>query len=600
MSRHSTAILLALFAPGSLALGLATVTRAQDSANTKVPYVAAPAEVVAKIKEEGADRSKVMETLAMLSDVIGPRLTGSPQMKRANEWTRDKMAEWGLENAHLEAWGPFGKGWSLKKFSIQAVEPQCIPLIALPKAWSPGLEGGLTSKVVYFNPQSEEELQAFENKLTGTIVLVAAPRETPALFEPSAKRYTEGQLLDMANAPSPEDRPRRRFGAARPGGGNDDQAFRQKKEDFLRAAKPALLIEPSFRGDGGTVFVQSASVSRGALTDDEQARRKSPWAVDAPPIIPQVVMAIEHYNRLVRMVEAGETPTLEVTLDVEFHDADLMAYNTIAEIPGSDPSLKDEVVMLGGHLDSWHCGTGATDNASGCAVAMEAVRIIQALDLKPRRTVRVALWSGEEQGLYGSRAYVKQHFVKELKPAENASDGEGTSAPARPLANEGMDILPMTGMFGGGGLAGIEVTPEAESFNVYFNLDNGTGKIRGIYMEGNEAVRPIFRRWFEPFRADGAATLTISRTGGTDHMPFNAIGLPGFQFIQDPVEYDTRTHHSTMDVYDRLQADDLKQASIIMATMVYNAAMSDEKLPRRAVTPSAAPSQPVPTQTAAE
>ncbi len=347
---------------------------------------------------------------------------------------------------------------------------------------------------------------------------------------------------------------------------------------MLRKSGAALLIDPSFRGDGGTLFVQSASVSQAASTDDKDALGKRPWDQDAPDIIPQVVMAIEHYNRLVRMVEAGETPTLEVELEVAFHDDDPMAYNTIAEIPGTDTELKDEVVMLGGHLDSWHSGTGATDNASGCAVAMEAVRILKALDLKPRRTIRVALWSGEEQGLLGSRAYVMEHFVKSLNLGEDdgkSDENQDDEDKAEPR------MLPTSALSAGSSRPAPELTTEAERFNVYFNLDNGTGKIRGLYMEGNEAVRPIFRRWFAPFRDLAAGTLTISRTGGTDHMSFNAIGLPGFQFIQDPVEYNTRTHHSNMDVYDRLQADDMTQASILMATLVYNAAMSDAKLPRK-------------------
>jgi Zn-dependent M28 family amino/carboxypeptidase len=261
------------------------------------------------------------------------------------------------------------------------------------------------------------------------------------------------------------------------------------------------------------------------------------------------------------MLKAGEKVKAKVELSVAFHDDDLMAYNTVAEIPGTD--LKDEVVMLGGHMDSWHGGSGATDNGAGCAVGMEAMRILKALDLKPRRTIRLALWSGEEQGLYGSRAYVREHF------------GWFEPEPGRPADD-------MAAMFGGRNSGRpLEAKPDYEKFSVYFNLDNGTGKVRGVYMEGNEAVRPIFRRWLQPFVANGAATLTPSPTGGTDHMSFDAIGLPGFQFIQDPVEYETRTHHSNQDVFDRIQADDLKQASTIMAAFVYQAAMMDEKFPRK-------------------
>ena len=291
------------------------------------------------------------------------------------------------------------------------------------------------------------------------------------------------------------------------------------------------------------------------------ARRVSVYDKDAPKIPPQIVMAQEHYNRLVRMIEQGEKPKMVVDLSVQFHDEDLMAYNTVAEIPGTD--LKDEVVMLGGHMDSWHSGTGATDNAAGVSVAMEVVRILKALDLKPRRTIRIALWSGEEEGLLGSRAFVTQHFGG--SPASMFGGG-GPGGPGRPgAAASATDAAPK---------------PEYDKFQAYFNLDNGTGKIRGVYLQGNEAVRPIFRKWLQPFREMGATTLTISNTGGTDHQSFDGIGLPGFQFIQDEIEYETRTHHSNQDVFDRIQAEDMKQAATIMASFVYNAAMMDEKLPR--------------------
>jgi Zn-dependent M28 family amino/carboxypeptidase len=266
-------------------------------------------------------------------------------------------------------------------------------------------------------------------------------------------------------------------------------------------------------------------------------------------------MAKEHYNRLVRMIQQGEKPKIAVDLAVEFHNQDLMAYNTVAELPGTD--LKDEIVMLGGHLDSWHGGTGATDNAAGVAVAMEAVRILKALDLKPRRTVRIGLWTGEEQGIFGSKAYVTEHFRKAPETRGGPQSAEAETKEPEPTK------------------------PEYDKFSAYFNLDNGTGKIRGVYLQGNEAVRPTFRKWLQPFRSMGASTLSISNTGGTDHLSFDAVGLPGFQFIQDEIEYDTRTHHSNMDVYDRAQADDLKQAAVIMAAFVYNTAMLDEKLPRK-------------------
>ena len=281
--------------------------------------------------------------------------------------------------------------------------------------------------------------------------------------------------------------------------------------------------------------------------------------------MPQIVVAVEQYNRLVRMIQQGESLKMAVDLDVKFFDKDLMAYNSVAEIPGSD--LKDQVVMLGGHMDSWHSGTGATDNAAGVAVCMEAVRILKALNLQPRRTIRIALWTGEEEGLYGSSAYVKQHFGSRATPANRAAGGGAG------------------GGFGGGpgqaNLGALETKPEYEKLSGYFNLDNGTGKIRGIYLQGNEAARPIFREWLAPFKDMGATTVTIRNTGSTDHASFDAINLPGFQFIQDTIEYDTRTHHSNQDVYDRIQADDMKESAIIMAAFVYNTAMRDEMLPRK-------------------
>jgi carboxypeptidase Q len=567
---------------------------------------------IERIKEEGLKRSQVMATLSYLTDVIGPRLTGSPNLKRANEWTRDKLTAWGLKNARLEPWGPFGRGWSLTKFSAQITEPQCIPLIGYPKAWSPGTEGTLTAPVVYFDPKTEADFASFKGKVKGAIVLVSPPREVNARFEPLAARKTDSELLALADAAEPNARGLGRRGAqaraaatgpaptngragapAADGRGAGEQPrpgrfmmtperraemeFNRKKVQFLAEHGVGLLVDASNNGDGGTFFVQSATIpgaplpfgQGGQAAGGQAPRRISPWDKDAPKIPPQVTLAKEHYNRLVRMIEQGEHLTMAVEIAVQFHDSDPMAYNTVAEIPGTD--LKDEVVMLGGHMDSWHSGTGATDNGAGVSCAMEAVRILQALDLKPRRTVRIGLWTGEEQGLLGSRAFVKEHYNKTPQsmfggggPPQAGRDGDGRAP-------------------GGNGSSSADSAPKPEyaKFSAYFNLDNGTGKIRGVYMQGNEAVRPIFRKWLQPFREMGAATLTISNTGGTDHQSFDGIGLPGFQFIQDEIEYETRTHHSNQDVFDRIQADDMKQASVIMAAFVYNAATIDQKLPRK-------------------
>ncbi len=536
-----------------------------------------PNDPIERIKDEGMNRSQVMQTLSYLSDVIGPRLTNSPNMKRANEWTRDQLTKWGLQNAAAEPWGQFGRGWTLKRFSAQVSEPQAIPLIAYPKAWSPGLSAPLTADVVYIEARTEADLEKFKGKIKGKIVLTAPMRDVPAHFQAQGTRLSEKELLALADAPEPRPTGRGNFRGGRGGAGFQ---FANAKMRFFYEEGAALLVDPG-RGDGGTIFVQSASVVPPAPA--VPATPGTPTTTPAAPavrvydknatILPQMVVAIEHYNRIVRMLQAGQPVKMSVDLAVAYQDADLMAYNTVAEIPGTD--LKDEIVMLGGHMDSWHSGTGATDNAAGCAVTMEAVRIIQALGLKPRRTIRIALWSGEEQGLLGSRAYVAKHFGSmQPAPASTVSlnggaagngAGNGNGATAQSQAP------PMV----------LVKKPEYDRFSAYFNLDNGTGKIRGVYLQGNEGVRSLFRQWLAPFKDMGATTLSISNTGGTDHLAFDGIGLPGFQFIQDEIEYDTRTHHSNQDVYDRIQADDMKQAATIMAAFVYNTAMRDEKLPRK-------------------
>lgn len=576
LRRYTAVVLLILFLLSPVAIFAQQPAASASTTATQTPSASQtpakdPNDPIERIKDEGMNHSQVMQTLSYLSDVIGPRLTASPGMKRANEWTRDQLTKWGLQNAHLEAWGPFGRGWSLKRFSAQVVEPLGIPLIAYPKAWSPGTNGEVLANVVYVNAKDESELQNFKGKLKGAIVLTSPMREVKARFEAPGTRLSEKDLLALADAPEPRSGQRRNFQM------NAEQRaafqFNAHKAQFFQDEGAAVLIDPSRAGDGGTIFVQSATVPAPAGTDifAPGYRGTPPYDKNAPKILPQLVMAIEHYNRLARMIEAGEKVKMAVNLAVEWQDADPMGYNTIAEIPGTD--LKDEIVMLGGHMDSWHAGTGATDNGAGVAVGMEAVRIIQALGLKPRRTIRIALWTGEEQGLLGSRAYVAEHFGKFETPATTAAagtpvgNGDGTGGNRNGSANSPAPVLMKK--------------PDYEKFSSYFNLDNGTGKVRGVYLQGNESVRSLFRQWLMPFRDMGAATLSISNTGGTDHLSFDAIGLPGFQFIQDEIEYDTRTHHSNQDVFDRIQGDDIKQAATIMAAFVYNAAMMDDKLPRK-------------------
>jgi hypothetical protein len=547
---------------------LPTIGLAQTGAGdapAKAVYTA-PKEVIDKIKDEGLNRSQVMQHLSFLTDVIGGRLTNSPNMKHANEWTRDTMAKWGMANAKLEPWGPFGRGWELKNFQAEVIAPYAIPVIAYPKAWSPSTKGAVTGDVVLFEAKTEEDFAKYKGQLRGKIVLMSDAREVKAEFKPMGERLSDEDLAKLAAAPDPASVPRQQQQ------GNPQQmenffknfVLSAKRSNFLIEEGAAVLVDNSGRGSGGTLFVQSANVAQPVpekLEDLFGSRRLSPYQKEAEAkMAPQMTMATEDYNRLVRMIKNGVTPKMTVNIQTQYHDEDLMGYNTVAEIPGTDPTLKDELVMLGGHMDSWHSSTGATDNAAGVAVAMEAARILIASGLKPRRTIRVALWSGEEQGLNGSREYVKQQFG-EMKGGGNFFGPPPANAP-KPELVKGTNY---------------------DKLSAYFNLDNGTGKIRGVYMQGNAAVRPYFEAWLLPFADMGAKTLTMSNTGGTDHLSFDRIGLPGFQFIQDEIEYDTRTHHSNQDNYDRIQADDMKQASVIMAAFVYQTAMMDEKMPRKAM-----------------
>jgi hypothetical protein len=600
----------AVFSAAALLSGGAWSTYAQS--NSAPATGSEPARnPIAMIREEGLNHSQVMQTLSYLSDVIGPRLTGSPNLKRANEWTRDTMTSWGLTNAHLEAWGPFGRGWSLKRFSAQVIEPQTIPLIGSPNAWSPGFDQPLVAEVVYFDATNTADMDRYKGKLKGAIVLNGSAREVRPRYEPLALRMVDTNLLQLANAgvssaPPGQFGPPIPVGQGRAGGGfarrgtnaaagdaataGDRQRFAGaggrggpggrfrggpgRSLGFLAKEGAALVVSPSSQGDGGTFFVAAASVPTDAQGPASFTNAPRAWSTNVPAFPAQMTLAVEDYNRLVRMAQLGEKLKMAVDLQVKFHDDDLMAYNTIAEIPGSD--LKDEVVMIGAHMDSWHSGTGATDNGAGVAATMEAVRILTALHLQPRRTIRIGLWTGEEEGLMGSKAYVTKHFGYYTNATTTASvrtpKDEADDAPA--AASASTNNAPTRKLV---------KHHEYERLAAYFNLDNGAGKIRGVYMQGNEAVRPLFRRWLQPFADLGADTLTLSNTSGTDHLSFDGIGLPGFQFIQDPIEYWSRTHHSNEDVYDRVPPEDLKQASVILAAFIYNAANADEKLPRKPV-----------------
>ncbi|MFT3743353.1 MAG: M20/M25/M40 family metallo-hydrolase [Pyrinomonadaceae bacterium] len=540
-----------------------TLTFAQSGVYT------APKADIDKIKDEGMNRSQVMQTLSYLTDVIGSRLTGSPNLKRANEWTRDTMTKWGMQNAKLEAWGPFGRGWALKSFSAEIVDPQTLPVLSFPKAWSPSTKGPITGEVVFVEIKKDEDFAKYKGQLRGKIVLMSPAREIKADFGGMGARLSDDELAKLAAAPDPND-------PKKPAAPTIDFSSPQmapriarfmlglKMMNFLVDEGAAVAVDNSGNGSGGTIFVQGADVAQpipaSIVEFFTNPNRLAPQQKAAEAkMIPQMVVASEDYNRMIRMINQGVKPKMTVNIQTQYYDEDQMAYNTVAEIPGTDPTLKSELVMLGGHIDSWHAGTGATDNGAGVAVAMEAARILMASGLKPRRTIRVGLWSGEEQGLFGSAAYVKQH----LGDVTGGANLFGMPDPsgAKPTLAKGADY---------------------DKLSAYYNLDNGTGKIRGVYMQGNAAVRPYFEAWLAPFSDLGAKTLTMSNTGGTDHLSFDRIGLPGFQFIQDEIEYDTRTHHSNQDVFDRIQADDMKQAATIMAAFVYQTAMMDEKMPRKA------------------
>jgi carboxypeptidase Q len=471
-------------------------------------------DAVYRLKEEGLQRSKVMEIESYLTDVYGPRLTGSPNIKEAADWAQKTMKDWGLANVHTETW-PFGRGWQTKRFSASAISPRAYPLIAYSKAWTPGTNGPVTGEAVMAVITSEKDFDTFRGRLRGKFVLGTAMRDVLPQFDAPGHRYTDAELSELAMQPA--------AGRGRGRGNFPDAAFTRKKNQFWIDEGVAAVLDIS-RGDGGTLFVQG-----GGSRDPKD-----------PPSPAQVVLAVEHYGRIARTLDKKIPVTLQMDIENQFFDTDLTAFNVVAEIPGTDKA--DEVVMIGAHFDSWHTGTGATDNAAGSAIMMEAMRLLKTSGVKLRRTVRIGLWGGEEQGLLGSKEYIKAHY---------------------------------------GDPATMQLKPEHAKFAGYFNVDNGTGAIRGVYLQGNEAVAPIFQAWMEPFKNLGMNTLTIRNTGGTDHLSYDAVGLPGFQFIQDDVEYNSRTHHSNMDVYERVQPQDMMRNAVIVATFVLNTANRDEKLPRK-------------------
>lgn len=501
-------------------------------------------EFVKKLIEEGTERSQIMDLASWLTDVYGPRLTNSPQMLRANNYTKEKLEEFGLQNASLHKWGPFGTGWELKKFAMHATTPHgYFPVSGVPKAWSGGHAKTVKGSLIHMKIESEADFATYKGKLKDKFVMVEYPAASEPQWNGIASRTSDERLLELANAAERPSSGQERRGNPNPAALAQAQ-LRYQVTKFLQDEKPLAVLDYGYRGWYGQIALSSARLPVEPGVSWGDAPR--PYTKGGPIAVPQVSLSREHYGRLFRLVEKNIPVQIEMDLQVAFQDKDLYGYNTIAEIPGTDPELNDQVVMLGAHLDSWHGATGATDNGAGSVVMMEAVRLLKALGVEPRRTIRIALWSGEEQGLNGSREYVYEMFGK---PAE---EGDG-----------------------------IVKTDSYDDFSAYYNIDNGTGQVRGIYLQGNEQLRTLFRTWLQPFEDWGASTVTFANTGGTDHLSFDRVGLPGFQFIQDPIEYGTMTHHSNQDSYERLIEQDLQRTAIIVASFVYHTAMLNERLPRK-------------------
>lgn len=492
--------------------------------------LAQDASVIKKIREEGLNNSRVMDIAFHLTEISGPRVTGSPGLARAQDYSINQLKQWGLANVQKDPWGDFGKGWELKKSYIAMSAPWYKPLNAFPKVWTQGTNGMKKASVMLVSAKDSAELVSkYKGKLGGKVLIMDTPIDYVPNENPDMIRFSAEQLDSMRKIQlTPPDtaaagnRMRRFFNPEF----MNARRMAATLNDLAKSEGAVAILTSSIRNHDGTVFVQGGGSYK--ATD--------------PANFLDMAMGLEDYNMIIRLLRNHTPVQLEMDVDTKFYTNDTKAYNVIGEIKGTDSQLKDEVVMLGGHLDSWQGSTGATDNAAGSAVMMEAVRILKKLGISPKRTIRIALWSGEEQGIFGSREYVKKTF---------------------------------------GDRATMKLLPAHDKFSVYFNLDNGTGRIRGVYLQENEAARDIITKWMSPFADLDASTITISNTSGTDHLSFDALGLPGFQFIQDEVEYDSRTHHSNMDSYDHLVADDLKQAATIIAAMVYQAAMSDQKVPRK-------------------
>jgi carboxypeptidase Q len=498
------------------------------------PQEAVDPAVISAIRDEELRHSQVMDTISWLADVYGPRLTGTPSLKQAADWAQKRMSEWGLSNIHREPW-KFGKGWSLVRFSAHMIEPQISPLIGYPKSWTPGTKGMVSGEVIRVDIHSDADFEKYRGKLAGKIVLTQPEREVKMLEGTIVQRWTDPLLKESETTPLAPLAPEPVRDPSKPTLAERTQAFFAKEGviaeldrggDAFMVAGDNQMSWRTQHTDGGTIFVTT-----GGPHENDRAGKD---------MVPSITLAVEHYNRMIRVLDKKVPVKLELNVEAKFYDeSEPNGFNVIADLPGAE--LANEQVILGAHLDSHQSATGATDNAAGSAIMMEAARILKALNVKPRRTIRIALWGGEEEGMLGSKAYVKEHLF------DNAPK------------------------------------PEYPNVAAYYNMDNGTGRIRGIWLQENLAISPIFRTWFQSVRdLDVPGTIAPRAVSGSDYMSFDAVGIPAFQFMQDRLEYNSRTHHSNMDTVDRVQRDDVVQAAIVVATFAYNTAMRPEKLPRRA------------------
>lgn len=467
--------------------------------------------MVAKIRDEGMNRSHVWGMVDTLATVIGPRLTASPAYMRAAVWARDHLTAWGFKDVHFETW-PFGRGWDLEKYTLEMTEPRFAPLIGYPDAWSASTKGEIVGTPILIAGMSADSLEKIKGKLKGAIVMTQ-PMMTTFIREDRVNPTDPKAPPELTQFAAPAGRGGR-------GGGRGGPTDAQRIATILHDAGVGAVLKPS-RGEHGTIFLQTRDAGANA--------------------VPTVVVSGEHYNNLIRLLEDHVPVKVRVNVQGKYFTSDTSGYNIIAELPGTDPKLKDEVVMIGAHLDSWHSATGATDNADGAATVLEAMRILKAVDAQPKRTIRVALWGGEEEGLYGSKAWVAKHLAGDANKAAR------------------------------------------EKFDVYLNIDPGYGPIYGFYMEGNEPAKAIFDAWLEPFKDLTARKNVSAGIGNTDHLSFIAEGVPGFNPVQEYTNYDVRIHHTNMDTMERMKPEDVKQAAVIFAAFAYNAAMRDAMIPRKVV-----------------